>query len=243
MLRRLRVVILVTALGIPAFAAAAALGHVEIAPDAIPTDSTRTVTFTIPHGCAGSPTTRLAIRFPAAVETVEPRPAPTWTSEVRREADGGTVVTWSGGTIADGERGVFRVRLRVAADAGEAIFLPAVQTCEEGRYRWIQVPSEGEAAGDLATPAPRLALLAPEPDATAPTTVADPMPTTGEDPTVAHASPETAADDVDTPQATAAAEAEGAGQATVDPLRVLLAVVIVVLGAGVAILLLRRRRR
>lgn len=242
--RAIRSAALFLAVAFAAVAATAAHAHVGIEPAAIPAASTRTVTFTVPHGCAGSPTTRLAIRFPAWVETVEPRPAPSWESEVAVDAEGGTVVTWTGGTIPDGERGEFRVRLRVAPEAGEAIFLPTVQTCKEGRYRWIQLPADGETERDLDTPAPRLALLAPEPETTDPTlttaaTTTAPATTTT---TTPHAAPETIAADTDAVEATTVVEPRATEASTFNPWLFPASVAVVVIGAGGAIILLRRRR-
>jgi hypothetical protein len=46
--------------------------------------------------------------------------------------------------------------------AGETIWFPVLQKCEDGRTDWIQVPAEGEDTHELDEPAPGVELTAAE---------------------------------------------------------------------------------
>lgn len=149
---------------------ALAHGHVGIEPAAAPAGSETTFTVTVPHGCAGSPTTELALKLPEAVRAAWPVPAPGWELESTPAGDqddqGGEtaqrldVVRWWDGDLPDGELGEFRIRLALPDEPGAVLAIPVVQTCAEGETRWIQVPAAGESAEDLAEPAPTITLTA-----------------------------------------------------------------------------------
>lgn len=165
MLKALPLALLVLA-GTPAVA----LGHVGIEPATAPAGSETTFTLTVPHGCAGSPTIDVALKLPPAVTAAWPVPAPGWDLEATPAGDqadqaGETaqrldIVRWAGGELPDGELGEFRIRLALPDEPGAVLAIPVVQTCADGETRWIQVPAEGEQAGDLAEPAPTIALTA-----------------------------------------------------------------------------------
>lgn len=164
------------ALAVVALAAAPAAGaHVGLEPATAPAGSETTFTLTVPHGCAGSPTTAVAIKLPEAVRAAWPAPAPGWDLEATPAGDaagdqGGEtaqrldIVRWSGGRLPDGELGEFRIKLALPDDPGGSLVIPAVQTCEDGETRWIQLPAEGERAEDLPEPAPAIALTAADGD-------------------------------------------------------------------------------
>ncbi len=152
-------------------AAPAAPAHVGLEPTTAVAGSETTFTVTVPHGCAGSPTTEIAIKLPPSVRAAWPAPAPGWDLEATPAGgasgdEGGEtaqrldIVRWSGGRIPDGELGEFRIKLALPDDPGGIVAIPAVQTCEDGETRWIQVPGEGERADDLSEPAPTIALAA-----------------------------------------------------------------------------------
>jgi uncharacterized protein YcnI len=124
----------------------------------------------VPHGCAGSATTRLRVRIPDGVIAVKPQPKPGWTLEiVSGKYD--TAYTLHGNTITQGVRElswtgnlpdayydefVFSSYLTPGLKPGGTLYFPVVQECERGVERWI-----GQGANDE-SPAPAVKLL-PQP--------------------------------------------------------------------------------
>jgi len=157
-------------LAIPALAALVLLAlagpasaHVEVDPTEAMAGTTTTLTFTFHHGKDGTATTGLEVLIPDGVVVEETPEVPGWTVTVDDEA--GTV-TWSGGSIPDGEHGAFPIVVTLPAEAGELLF-KTVQTTEAGELAWIQEEADGHGEeGDH--PAPRLVLTA-NPDVTATT--------------------------------------------------------------------------
>lgn len=132
--------------------------------------------FKVPHGCKGSPTTKIHIRVPEGVVGVKPQPKSGWTLEtVKGDYDkphqqyGATLtsgvkeVIWSGDSLLDEhyDEFVFIGYLSRSLPADTTLYFPVVQTCEEGVERWIDVPSPGASAPDdhSDSPAPGLKLL------------------------------------------------------------------------------------
>lgn len=154
--------------------AASAQAHVTLETPAAPVASYYKAVFRVPHGCAGSATTQVAIKIPDGFIAVKPQPKPGWQLATTRGAydsaytlhgsavdEGVRTVTWSGGRLPDDQFDEFGLMgyLVPALAAGSALYFPVVQTCEDGVVRWIQVPQAGESWGDLPTPAPALRLL------------------------------------------------------------------------------------
>ena len=136
---------LVVLLAIPAGA------HVDVDPGEAAAGSTVTLTFSFRHGLDGSATTALAVQIPDGAAIAEVPAKEGWTSAL---SEGGTVVTWTGGSVPDGTEAAFAVVVRLPAGEGEALF-PTIQTTEAGELAWISA-DEGE--GEDAHPAPRLVL-------------------------------------------------------------------------------------
>ena len=70
--------------------------------------------FTVPHGCAGSPTTKIRVQIPEGVIAVKPMPKAGWSVEAisgkyateysyhgKKFSEGVKEVVWSGGKLAD----------------------------------------------------------------------------------------------------------------------------------------------
>jgi uncharacterized protein YcnI len=73
-------------------------------------------------------------------------------------------ITWRGGPLPDDEWDQFGVMAKLP-DAPGKLYFPAVQTCQTGEERWVEVPAPGESAR-LAHPAPALTITpkaAPDP--------------------------------------------------------------------------------
>lgn len=144
-----------------------ALAHVTANPDEArsPFFTTR---FRIGHGCEGSPTTEVRIRIPEGVRSARPEVVAGWEAEVvvgeldePYEDDGETItegpveVAWVGGSLPDANFQEFGLSMRLAEDlAGEVVYFPVLQTCEDGEHRWIEIPASLEEWGELEEPAP-----------------------------------------------------------------------------------------
>lgn len=128
--------------------------------------------FRVPHGCKGSPTTKVRIQIPEGVIAVKPQPKAGWTLDIVKGkyaktykvyghdvSEGAKEITWTG-NLPDDYYDEFVLNAFLAADlpAETTMYFPVVQECAEGVERWIEVPAEGQ-EGELRFPAPTLRLL------------------------------------------------------------------------------------
>lgn len=117
---------------IAALLAGPALAHVHAsAPSGHPGDRIE-ITLDIGHGCAGKATTDLLIAVPKGLEQAEPLPVPGWTTTAAPGRVG-----WTGGTLADHDKGRFTFVATLSADAAAEIIVPIVQRCGSEVLRWI----------------------------------------------------------------------------------------------------------
>jgi len=154
------------AAGAAALIAAPAGAHVVLNPGQAAPGAYYAGAFRVSHGCSGSPTVALKVTIPAGVVTAKPRPKEGWTLTIEREplaqpvtGEGGQTirervkaVTWRG-RLPDDEFDEFGLMLKLP-DAAGPLYFPAVQTCETGETRWVEIPAPG--AARPATPAPVL---------------------------------------------------------------------------------------
>jgi uncharacterized protein YcnI len=157
--------------------ASAAGAHVTVSPGEAPAGSYSLLEFTVPHGCDESPTTRLTVQMPEGITSATPEAVAGWEVEkTMRTLDepieaghGETItevvdtVTWQGGPLAPDQLTRFGLSV-LLPDAGTTLYFPAVQECEEGETRWIQIPAEGQSEEELEHPAPAMALVAADGD-------------------------------------------------------------------------------
>lgn len=154
-----------------ALLATAAHAHVTLENQQAAIGSTYKATFRVPHGCEGSATIKFRVQIPEGVTGVKPMPKPGWTLETVVDKDvkpsgehgaGPAVkeVVWSGGKLLDSNYDEFVLRGALADSLKPGmLYFPAVQECEQGAERWIEIPAEGKSAGDYKKPAPGLKLL------------------------------------------------------------------------------------
>jgi uncharacterized protein YcnI/copper(I)-binding protein len=129
----------------------------------------------VPHGCGGSPTTKITVQIPEGMIAVKPMPKPGWTIAVKKGAyaksydfmhgmtasEGVKEITWTGKLDNDYyDEFVFSGFLAAGLNAAEPLYLPAEQTCETGSENWAQIPAAGQSPHDLKSPAPQLRLAA-----------------------------------------------------------------------------------
>ena len=152
----------------------AASAHVTAAASTTAAGSYTVVTFSLAHGCEGSPTTGLTITVPEGINSVSPTVNPNW-DVVKNEVAIADPVTDSHGNtatervsdvvytaktpLADGYRDTVSLQLQLPEDAaGSTLEFPVLQTCETGSTAWDQPTVEGEAEPEL--PAPTVAVTA-----------------------------------------------------------------------------------
>lgn len=149
-----------------------ASAHVGLTPESTDAGSRTKLEFGFSHGCDGSPTTGIAIQIPEQFNAVTPVIHPGWDAEkVTEELDEpivdshgnevtervSQVVYTAKEPVEDGFYDSLTLMVTLPEDAaGETIYFPTVQTCEEGETAWIQIPEEGENADDLDEPAPAI---------------------------------------------------------------------------------------
>lgn len=165
------------ATGLLILAAAAAPAHVTVTPTTTAAGSYGVLTFSVGHGCDGSPTTELAFQIPEQIVTVTPSVNPNWTIEKKMQAldqpvddgHGGQYtervaeVVYSAKTpLADGYRDTMALSLQLPDAEGEKLVFPVVQTCKEGETAWTQTYEEGQ--DEPPAPAPFIEVTATEDD-------------------------------------------------------------------------------
>lgn len=150
--------------------AAPASAHVTVEPSTTVAGEYAVLTFSVGHGCDGSSTTDVAIDIPDGIDVVTPTINDGWTikkdmepipnvdtSDPEAVTERTTRVTYTAKKpLADGYREAFELSVPLPTKPGETLVFPTVQTCEQGRTRWTQVPADGQTEDDLETPAPSM---------------------------------------------------------------------------------------
>lgn len=160
-----------TAVAVALVVVSTASAHITLSPTELPAGYTY-AEFSVPHGCDGSATTTVSIKIPAGIASVKPQEVAGWTIEAKQgtlpepvsifgeeTAEGVTEVSWAGGPLSDSHMQLFGLSFFASESlAGETVYFPVVQQCEEGVTRWIEIPVEGEEEPE--EPAPGIAILA-----------------------------------------------------------------------------------
>jgi uncharacterized protein YcnI len=154
---------------------AVASAHITTDPAVGPSDGYATLGFQVPHGCEDSPTTQVRIQIPPSVPSATPAVHPLWNVETKQgkkdpvELHGEQVTRGVSEVIYTAKQplppdrlDVLPISVKLPAGVGETVYFPTIQKCAEGQTRWIQIPSEGESADDLESPAPGVTLEAAE---------------------------------------------------------------------------------
>jgi uncharacterized protein YcnI len=130
--------------------------------------------FVVPHGCAGSATTKIRVQIPDGVIDVKPMPKPGWNVETVKAkyasrydfhgaklTEGVKEVVWSGGKLPDDFYDEFVLAMFLTGDLkpDTVLYFPTVQECEQGISRWIDIPADPAHAHDSKWPAPGVKLL------------------------------------------------------------------------------------
>jgi uncharacterized protein YcnI len=224
--------------------AAPAGAHVDAEASTDGTGVTR-IELSFSHGCEGEPTTTLRARSPEGATDVVAEEAPGWTSSVD-----GDQVTWTGGSVPDGQAASFAFTARLAQAEGTEVPVPVIQQCPTLANEWIEPPTDD--TSEASSPAPVVAVPAgaggqataaeqPTPDPTAGDPTDGDEPITALDAEASQALPEGAGDPSAAEQAQASADDESAAAGGTAGLIVFLVVMAILIG-GAGLLYLRNRR-
>src|ERR1700761_491910 len=163
-------------LAVAALAAAPACAHITLEGREATIGSSYKAVFVVPHGCAGSATTKIRVQIPEGVIGVKPMPKPGWNVEAIKGKYAGDYdyhgaklsagvreVVWSGGKLSDDNYDEFVIStyLTGALKPNTTLYFPVVQECEKGISRWIDIPANDDAAHahEGKTPAPSVKLM------------------------------------------------------------------------------------
>lgn len=162
-------------LGAGLLLAGPASAHVGISPSDGHAGSYTVATLSVPHGCDGSATTKIAIKIPDELLSVTPTRNPLYEvtkkvaklaapakdkhgNEVTERVD--QVVYTANTPLPDGYRDTFELSFQVPDVAGKTLYFPTIQTCEKGQTAWVEIAPEG--AEEPEHPAPSLTVLPAE---------------------------------------------------------------------------------
>ena len=130
--------------------------------------------FVVPHGCAGSATTKIRVQIPEGVIAAKPMPKAGWTVDAvngkyaaeydfhgNKVSEGVKEVVWSGGKLPDDfyDEFVISTFLTGALKPNAMLYFPVVQECEQGVSRWIEIPADPAHTHDGKWPAPGVKLI------------------------------------------------------------------------------------
>ncbi|MBR0839573.1 YcnI family protein [Bradyrhizobium liaoningense] len=160
---------------IAACAASPAAAHVSLETKQATIGASYKAVFTVPHGCAGSPTVKIRVQIPEGVIAVKPMPKAGWNVDVvegkyaseydyhgNKLSSGVKEVAWSGGKLPDQnyDEFVMHTFLTDRLKPNTTLYFPVVQECETGVSRWIEIPAEGkEHSHEGKSPAPGVKLV------------------------------------------------------------------------------------
>ena len=148
--RSKRVVIVTGFAVISTIVGAAAQAHVEASPTKVKAGTVAVISFNVPHGCAGSPTTKLAIKIPTGLANATAVAKKGWTSSVA-----GGVITFAGGSIPPKTVSIFKIKATTPTAATTLVF-PTIQTCAKGETAWIEASPVGKPEPDHPAPSVRV---------------------------------------------------------------------------------------
>ena len=161
----------VVAIGV--IAAAPAYAHVSISVTDAHAGAFTVATVSVPHGCDGSSTTKIAVKIPDQILSVTPTRNPFWNvekvmvelnppatdahgNEVTERVD--QIVYTAKEPLPEGQRDAFQLSFQMPDAAGETLLFPTVQDCVKGQTAWVEAPVEG--GEEPEHPAPAITVLA-----------------------------------------------------------------------------------
>ncbi len=154
-----------------------ASAHVTVTPSTTAAGAYAVLTVSVPHGCEGAATTKVAIQIPEEILSVTPTRNPLYDVEVQTEklaepvtdahgnevTERDAVVVYTAKTpLPDGMRDAFELSVKLPEEEGKTLAFPAIQTCEKGQTAWSEIAAEGQNPEELEHPAPLVTITAAE---------------------------------------------------------------------------------
>jgi uncharacterized protein YcnI len=151
---------------------ATAQAHVVLTEPKAVAGSYYKATLRVGHGCNGSSTTGLVVQIPAGFQGAKPQPKFGWTIATRKaklaqpyNSHGKTVtddvveLRWTAASkdsvLPDEQFDEFSFMGRLPDQAGP-LWVKVLQTCEQGKNDWSEIPASGTSTRGLKSPAPLL---------------------------------------------------------------------------------------
>lgn len=116
----------------------------------------------VPHGCDGSATTGIRVQLPEGFRAAKAMPKAGWTLSTLKKAvtpydsHGKQIssdvveISWQGGKLPDDQYEEFVFRGNLPAQ-GEMAWFKVLQSCEQGRTDWVEIPANGSKPAKPAT--------------------------------------------------------------------------------------------
>ncbi len=172
-----------------------ASAHVTVTPETTAANSYTIVTMSVPHGCDGAPTTRVAVQIPEDILAVTPTRNAYYDVVTKMEQLAEPVTDLHGNSVTErvasvvytartplpeGQRDSFELSMQLPDEPGETLAFPSIQTCQKGETAWIEVPTGDQDADDLEHPAPAFEITEAGDDDSAATSTDDVEQRTGD---------------------------------------------------------------
>jgi len=160
---------------VASLSAAAAISHVTLEDPVAAAGAAYRAVLKVGHGCAGSATTSMTVTIPAGFVSAQPLVKPGWTVSTKvgklaepyemhgtQYTEGVQEISWTAkgaeNAVPDAYGDEFVLRGITPHKAG-AIWFKVVQGCEKGSNGWVEIPTDGQDAHSLKSPAARLDIL------------------------------------------------------------------------------------
>jgi periplasmic copper chaperone A len=139
--------------------------HVVLEPKEAAAGSYAKLSFAIPHGCSGSPTTEVSIEIPEGIIALKPQVHSAWKIQTEKEKHSEILlhgksitesvrrVIWKG-ELADDYSDELSIRVKLP-EKPRVLYFPTTQFCKKGKIEWSQISTKNE---HLEFPAPKLKL-------------------------------------------------------------------------------------
>ena len=149
-----------------------AFSHISLEQKSAVAGSTYKAVFQVSHGCQGSATTAISVQLPPGFQNAKPYPKPGWTlttatskltqpynNHGKPVTDEVTEINWTASSkeaaLQDAYFDEFMLRGKLP-DAAFPLWFKVLQTCENGKADWSQIPTGKNPAQKLEFPALRL---------------------------------------------------------------------------------------
>lgn len=140
--------------------------HVVVNPKTAVAGEYAKLVFMVPHGCEGSPTTKITVTIPEGVMAVRPQVNQGWKIAIKKMklakpfmshgkevTEAVTEVSWTGGPLPDEHMEEFGLSVKLPEAEGDLLF-PVLQKCKKGESDWADKPTSEHVKHGHSLPAP-----------------------------------------------------------------------------------------